>query len=325
MSRRPVFIAGAVSFAVVFGGALFAQRSRAPQGSPTLNAVAPSGGQRGTTVDLTLTGTNLADPLAVSIGAQTHIITPTDDTTGKDSTKFTVRVELPTDLAVGIRRLRLATAGGLSNLRPFCVDGLPEVPDVEAGHSPATARLVPVPCVVSGRVDAETSNFYKLTVSAGQRVSFEVLGRRLGSNLDPIVRLHDATGRELPRAYNDDAPGLQTDSRLTYTFPAAGDYLVEVRDTTYKGGKDFRYRLRIGDFPCAITPVPLAAKRGSKVTVNFAGPQVDGVVPVEVPTPSDPAIEAVTVTPVGPSGLPGWPGRRSAPCSKPSGWRRHAA
>jgi hypothetical protein len=144
-------------------------------------------------------------------------------------------------------------------------------------------------------------------MAAGQRVSFEVLGRRLGSSLDPIVRLHDGAGRELPRAYNDDAPGLQTDSRLTYTFATAGDYLVEVRDTTYKGGKDHRYRLRIGDFPCAITPIPLAAKRSSKVTVNFAGPQVDGVAPVEVPTPADPAIEAVTVTPVGPNGLPGWP------------------
>src|SRR5262249_55847868 len=35
--------------------------------------------------------------------------------------------------------------------------------------------------------------------------------------------------------------------------------------------------------------------------------QVDGVAPVEVQAPADPAVEAVSVTPVGPNGLPGWP------------------
>src|SRR5205823_4940568 len=50
-----------------------------------------------------------------------------------------------------------------------------------------------------------------------------------------------------------------------------------------------------------------AAKRGSKVAVNFAGPQVEGVAPVEVQVPADPAIEAISIAPVGPTGLPGWP------------------
>src|SRR5436305_632400 len=83
------------------------------------------------------------------------------------------------------------------------------------------AQRPPVPCVVSGRIDPETSNFYRFTVAAGQRLSFEVLGRRLGSQLDPLLRLHDGTGRELPRAYSDDAPGLQTDARLSYSSATA--------------------------------------------------------------------------------------------------------
>src|SRR5205807_1099852 len=70
---------------------------------------------------------------------------------------------------------------------------------------------------------------------------------------------------------------------------------------------DFWYRLRLGDFPCAIAPLPLAAKRGTKLAVGFAGPTVDGVAPVEVQVPADPAVEALTVTPVGPNGLAGWP------------------
>jgi hypothetical protein len=195
----------------------------------------------------------------------------------------------------------------MTNFRPFCVDGLPEVAASSANHESAKAQLVPVPCVVTGRVAGETSDFYKVSVAAGQRVSFEVLARRLGSTLDPMVRLCDAVGRELPGAYSDDASGLQTDARLTHTFAAAGEFLVEVRDTTNKGGQDYGYRLRIGDFPCAVTPFPAAAKRGSKAAVSFAGPNVDGIAAVEVQAPADPAVEAIGVVPVGLNGLPGWP------------------
>jgi hypothetical protein len=204
-------------------------------------------------------------------------------------------------------RFRLATASGLSNFRPFCVDNLPEVQQSNGNHSPSTAQPVPVPCVVTGRVQAETSGFFRFTVASGQRLSFEVLGRRLGSGLDPVLRLHDVSGRVLPGAYSDDAPGLQSDARLTHTFAVAGDYVVELRDTTHKGGADYWYRLRIGDFPCAVIPVPAAVKRGTKTSVSFAGPQVEGVPPIEVHAPADPAIEAVSVAPVGPSGLPAWP------------------
>ena len=58
------------------------------------------------------------------------------------------------------------------------------------------------------------------------------------------------------------SPGTSVD----VTFKEAGDYLIEVRDVMYRGGADFVYRLRIGDFPCATTPIPMAAKRGSNVS-----------------------------------------------------------
>ena len=105
-----------------------------------------------------------------------------------------------------------------------------------------------------------------------------MLGHRLGSPLDPQITLLDARRqRELPGGHSNDAPGLQTDARLTYQFMEAGEYIIEIRDTTYRGGDDFWYRLRIGDFPCATSPLPMAAKRGTKATVFFSGPCVDGV------------------------------------------------
>jgi hypothetical protein len=274
--------------------------------APTINMPFPMGMQRGTKLELTLTGTNLAEPTGVWTSFPAKVVIPTDNSNGKDNAKLRVQLEAPADAPIGFHSLRLATARGISNFRLFCIDDLPQVMEAENNNSKMTAQAVPIPSVVVGRADAEKSDFFKFTVKAGQRVSFEVLGHRLGSGFDPEIRLYDPrNGKEI--AYSNDAPGLQTDARLTYTFKDAGDYLIEIRDVTYRGGPDFFYRLRIGDFPCATAPVPLAGKRGSKVVINFAGPNVQGVQPVEVTMPVDFSIPEVWVAPNGASGLHGWP------------------
>jgi hypothetical protein len=274
--------------------------------APTLNVPVPLGIQRGVPLELTLTGTNLAEPTGLWTSFPAKVTIPTDKNNGKDNANLRVNLEVPKDAPLGFHTIRLATTRGLSNLRTFCIDDLPQIMEVDTNRAQATAQALPIPCVVVGRTDAEVSDYYKITVQAGQRVSFEVLGRRLGSGLDPQLSLIDPRSRH-ELAYSNDAPGLQTDPRLTYVFKDAGDYLIEVRDTKWAGGGDFHYRLRIGDFPCATTPLPMAGKRGTKQLVRFAGPQVDGVSPVEVPVPTDPLVQAVWVTPRGANGLPGWP------------------
>ena len=276
--------------------------------APTLKPVAPYGAQRGTAIDLTLTGANLAEPTGLWLDFPAKVTIPRDNKNGKDPAKLLVRLEIPKDAPMGFHALRLATARGMSNLRIFCVDDLPQVLQKGDNHTLATAQSVAAPCVVVGRTASESNDYYKVAVAAGQRLSFEVLGRRLGSPIDPQLTLFDGrTRRELRGGHSNDAPGLQTDPRLTYTFKEAGDYLVEVRDETYKGGEDYFYRLRIGDFPCATTTLPLAIKRGARATVRFTGPQVDGVAPEEVTAPADPAVQALWLAPRGPNGLYGWP------------------
>jgi hypothetical protein len=276
--------------------------------APTLAMPSPLGMQRATTLDLTLTGSNLAEPTALWTSFPAKVTIPTDNKNGTDQAKLLVRLEVPKDAPLGFHTIRLATTRGMSNFRIFCIDDLPQVMETESNHSLTSAQNVPIPCVVVGRADAEVNDYFKFTVKAGQRVSFEVLGRRLGSPFDPQISLHDIrTGHELPNAYSNDSPGLQTDARLTYTFKEAGEYVLEIRDVTYRGGPDFWYRLRIGDFPCATSSYPLAIKRGSKATVTFTGPMVDGVAPVEISAPSDPTVDTLWIAPKGPGGLYGWP------------------
>jgi hypothetical protein len=287
-----------------------AQKKKPPAGppqAPVVNMPVPMGVQRGTTLELNLTGANLSDPVAVATsipGAKVTI--PTDNNNGTDNAKLKVNIEVPKEAPLGYHALRLLTTRGVSNLRLFCVDDLPQVMKDGKNTGKSTAQAVPVPSVVCGTIAAETTDYYKITAQAGQRISFEVLGRRLGSAFDPQLAVIDPkNGREV--AFSNDAPGLQTDARVTHTFKEAGEYLVEVRDVMHRGGADFAYRLRIGDFPCATTPIPMAAKRGSKVSVSFAGPNVENVPPVEVAVPADPTADTAWVAPKGANGLYGWP------------------
>lgn len=306
MPRFALVLCGLVAASSCWTSAVCAQ-------APTLNPPFPMGVQRGVKLDLLLTGANLHDPTAVVASFPVAASFPPENNNGKDPAKLTVRLDVPADAPLGWHTLRLVTKRGLSNFRLFCVDDLPQVLKAGAPNAPDQAQPIPIPCVLCGTMEREKTDYYKLTVQAGQRVSFEMFGRRLGSPLDPqIALLHPQTQRQL--AFADDSPGQSKDPRLTYVFKESGAVLLEVRDVRYQGGQDWRYRIRIGDFPLASVPVPLAAKRGTSTVVRFAGPLVDLNQAVSVNAPADPNLEAISIWPRSnpvfpeqPNGLPGWP------------------
>ncbi len=298
-------------FVLLLGSVAVAQQmppGKANPKAPTIAALSTLGGQRGTSVPLTINGTNLNEPVGVWTSFATKVSFPTDGDNGKNPTTLRVQLDIPADAPLGFHSLRLMTKFGVSNARLFCVDDLPQVPKAANNRQPKDAQPLNLPCVVMGRADAEATDYFKVSVKENQRLSVEILGRRLGSAFDPQITLLTADGKELPNGgHSNDAPGLQTDARLSYVFKQAGDYLIAVRDVSYRGGPDFHYRLRVGDFPFATTPFPLAVKRGTKAAVSFSGPEVGGVAPIEVQAPTDPSIEAIQLAPRGPNGQHGWP------------------
>src|SRR5262249_55425567 len=151
--------------------------------------------------------------------------------------------------------------------------------------SAAQAQIVNLPIAIEGTCEAESFDYFKITAAAGQRISVEVVARRLGSTLDPVIRLLDSNGREL--AYSDDEPGIAPDCRFTHQFAGAGDYVLELRDIRYTGGANHRYRLRIGDFPLVTGPYPLAGAKGTSAQLTIAGPAADGLPPMNVSVPKD--------------------------------------
>lgn len=317
MSRRP---ARAVSFAAFALGLALLVRPPAATGqppkavvvppapqAPTLTSPANLGGKRGSTVELVLTGTNLADPTAVLLGFDGKVTIPTDNKNGTEPGKLRISVEIPGRTPIGLYTIRVATKNGVSNFRPFVVDDLPEVPEADNNRSKDTAQLLSPPCVVTGRTDPEMSDFFLVKVAAGERLTFEVLARRLGSPLDPIILMHDAkTKREIIDLYADETFGLQSDCRLTHTFKEAGEFLIEVRHSEHKGGADHHYRLRVGDFPGVTTAFPLVIQRGTKAEIAFAGP--DRVMALPVQAPTDATLPVMYASPRWKAdGIRGWP------------------
>jgi Concanavalin A-like lectin/glucanases superfamily/Bacterial pre-peptidase C-terminal domain len=253
---------------------------------PSINRMLPSGVPPGKAVDVVFQGAALAGPTGVwSTIPLTAELTPGIEGNGTAAGSVSYRLTIPPETPPGVAAVRVATGQGISNVRLFVVDDLPSTVKAGGNSSIATAQSVSMPMAVDGACDPEASDFYKISAAAGQRVSVEVFARRLGSPLDPVIRLLSADGQEL--AFSDDEPATGVDGHFVHTFAAAGDYFVEIRDIRYQGGGNHQYHLRIGDFPLVSVPYPLAVQKGTSAGVQLAGPSVELAGPVAVTVPPD--------------------------------------
>lgn len=261
-----------LAFAVAFSESLNAQ-------SPSLARIAPGALLPGKTLELTVHGANLVGATNLWTSFNAKVLSST--ATNPSATKF--QVSTPADAPVGIYAARLASANGVSSPVLLMVDDLPSVADRGTNTSVTNAQSLTWPVAVDGACVSLGFKFYRVTVRKGDRLAVEAVAQRLGSKLDPVLRLLDLKGREL--AFCDDESGLGGDCRVAHVFAVGGDYLIEVRDINYGGGSDYRFRLRIGDFPLVNSPFPAAVKSGAKGAFDFTGPQVDKLKPVTAAAP----------------------------------------
>ena len=269
---------------------------------PVINGTVPGAVAPGTTMPLQINGGNLsvAKKLWLSFPAEA-VLAEGIDKNGENPGQVTYRINVPANTPCGIQAMRVVTDKGVSPLRFLFIDDLPSLASAGSNVQLATAQAVSIPTAIDGTVAGLSWQYFKFPVQAGQRLSIEVLARRIGSSLDPMIRLLDIKGREL--AYNDDTPGLNSDSSLVYTFKDAGEYIIELRDIKYGAGN---YRLRIGDFPVATVAYPLAVQRGATANVTLAGFGVDGLAPIPVAVAPDYPSEWLNVSLKRPNGASGY-------------------
>ena len=120
LSRRLALTVAAFSLLAPLGNTQPPPLAPDPK-APVLNPVAPLGVQRGTSIDLTLTGANLAGPTGLLLSFPARVTIPTEANNGKDNGKLLVHLDVPADAPLGFHTLRLATSRGISNFRLLLV------------------------------------------------------------------------------------------------------------------------------------------------------------------------------------------------------------
>ncbi|HEX6960344.1 MAG TPA: PPC domain-containing protein [Lacipirellula sp.] len=235
---------------------------------PRLDHLSPQGGQRGTEVAVTLIGGRIgqapAEILFYEPGIEVKALERIDDNQAKATLAIAAECE------PGIHALRVRTASGLTNLRTFHVGMLPEISEAEPNNDFAKPQAVELGCVINGVVTNEDVDYFVVEAKQGERISVEVEGLRLGRTFfDPAIAILDEQRFEVAAA--DDSPLCQQDAFCSVLAPADGKYIIELRETSYRGNDASTYRLHVGKYPRPAAMFPGGGPAGQPLEVKWLG------------------------------------------------------
>jgi hypothetical protein len=251
---------------------------------PQVSSNKPSGMQRGTTIEWSLAGTRINDIQEVLFFSPGFSVT---DLAADGETKAKMKVTVAADTALGIHAFRVRTASGVSNMRTFTVGPFAEVEEKEPNNEFQSPQPIGKNITVSGIVQSEDVDYYVITAKKGERISAEIEGLRLGNTLfDPYIAILNSERYEIARS--DDASLLSQDSLVSLIAPADGNYIVQVRDSTFGGSGACHYRLHLGDFLRPTAIYPAGGRPGETLQVRLIGDAVgDATKSVSLPTGVD--------------------------------------
>ena len=236
--------------------------------SPRLDHMQPQGGQRGTEVAVSFLGGRIgqdAEQLLFNVpGIEVRSLEKVDD----NHLKATLAIAA--DSPLGIHQVRVRTTTGITNLRTFHVGALPESTELEPNSEFPTPQAIALGTVVNGVVTNEDVDYFVVEAAEGDRISVEVEGLRLGRTFfDPAVAILDEQRFEL--AASDDSTLLFQDCFCTVRAPKPGKYIIELRETSYRGDDTSTYRLHVGKFPRPAAAFPGGGPPGQSLDVRWLG------------------------------------------------------
>jgi len=265
-----------------------------------LSTIFPPGGRVGTTVEVSLTGTDL-DETSQLLFSHSNITSKPKliEATGQaDPNKFAINIGV--DVPPGVYEARAAGRFGVSNPRAFVVGVLPEIISPTTNHTTATAFEVPLGTVVNGRADASAVDHFQFGAGKGQRVLIECVAMEIDSRMDGALLVCDSNGKELERS--------RRGNLLDFTALTGGQYVLKIHDFTYRGGDEYFYRLTVNAGPHIDYIFPPSGMAGTKSKFDLYGRNLSGGTPstdlsvdgkplekltVEIEMPNDPTAAQV--------------------------------
>jgi hypothetical protein len=259
---------------------------------PTLNAVNPVGIARGTTVEMTVEGLNLARASAIYFsepGVTGKILRVKelpdlpDNRLGSNGTpstidlgplpprnQVTVQVEVAPEAEIGAVRFRLQTPLGTSPEGRFLIEPYyGESTDKEPNDTPETAVETFLPAILTGTISKPGDvDYYKIHVAAGQQLVFQNDAASIGSSLQPVVTIL-AEDQSVVQEFG--ASGGTQAIRFAQRFEKAGVYYVRIADYQQSGRGGNFYRFIVSNFPLVLSAFPLGLQAGSTRDIALRG------------------------------------------------------
>jgi hypothetical protein len=131
----------------------------------------------------------------------------------------------------------------------------------------ATAAAGPPPLAFDGMIATPGDvDHFRFRAKRGIAYDVQVYATRLGSPLDPVLTLLDASGKVLAK----NADTKDRDCWIRFVSPADGDYVLRVADQTGAGGPLFVYRVEVAPALPGLTvfqPQPVRESQERRVIV----------------------------------------------------------
>jgi hypothetical protein len=278
----------------------FAAENDSPSGNrttpPTISSVSPRGVARGTTLEMTVEGFNLAKASAIyfdKTGVKGKILRikelpdQSDIRIGSNGTassidlgplpprnQVTVEIDIDAEAEIGPVAFRLLTPIGTSPEGKFLIEPYyGESPDREPNNTPEQAFETYLPTILVGDISKSGDvDYYKINVKDGERLVFENGGMFLGSTLQPLVtilREDQSVVKEFGYRGGSDRVSF------THKFDKGGAYYIRVSDYEESGRASNFYRIKVGNFPLVTSAYPLGLQKGKTEEIALKGWDLD--------------------------------------------------
>ena len=139
----------------------------AQAGSPRLESINPTGGQRGTELEVTFGGQRLeetAEIFAYEPGIQ---ILKINSVTNK---LVRAQLKIAPDCQLGEHHLRLRTASGLTDLMTFSVGAFPTINEQEPNNNPSKAQKIALNTTIEGVITSEETDVFSFEAQKDVRI-----------------------------------------------------------------------------------------------------------------------------------------------------------
>lgn len=217
---------------------------------------------------------------------------------GPISNAIFVKFKIAEDAKPGLREVKVVAPNNISRPCWFWISRHNEVREIEPNEGnkwPGWERLFKkyveletcdVPVALSGQIEPGDIDRFYLNLVEGQRLVFDMQARSLQpyvANAVPgwMTGLMTLFGPDEKEIISSADYRFSQDPLMFFKVPKTGKYMLEVRDSIFRGRRDFVYRIAIGEYPVVSSYYPLGGPVGSQTEITLRG----GNLPVRKITP----------------------------------------